>query len=182
MLCALSTDSFIKSMKPISKVLLTLTATGWLAGNVLAQPLRAPLLGNLQASAHQRCGQDITLQLLKTTDNIMLMGLKNRESGETDLFMSSSPFTADNSYSRFVPVKFDQLSKHFIETHNAVLEVIWGAAKDDKNVLRYTLALGSYTYSCGAIESWPNDTANQLYGEPDSSDAGTAAEKKALRE
>ena len=58
----------------------------------------------------------------------MLMGMKNRESGETDLFMSSSPFTAVNTYSRFVPVKFDQLSKHFIETHNAALEVIWGAA------------------------------------------------------
>ncbi|MCH9269321.1 hypothetical protein [Pantoea ananatis] len=105
----------------------------------------------------------------------MLLGLKNRESSEMDLFMSSVAFTADNTYSRFVPVKFDQLSKHFIETDNPALEVVWGAAIDDKNVLSYKLALGSYTYSCGDIESRPNDTAKQLYGE---SENGAEAEIK----
>ncbi|PQK81338.1 hypothetical protein E2R52_04350 [Pantoea ananatis] len=160
-------------MKRATTVFFLFLSTVLISNSALAE--RAPLLGNLPASGQQLCGKTIKLQLVKTSDNIMLLGLKNRESSEMDLFMSSVAFTADNTYSRFVPVKFDQLSKHFIETHNPALEVVWGAAIDDKNVLSYKLALGSYTYSCGDIESWPNDTANQLYGE---SENGAEAEIK----
>ncbi len=155
-------------MKHIMTALLTLMVTGLISGSALAKG--APLLGNLPASGHQLCGKSIQLQLAKDTDGRMLLGLKNKQNNNLDLFISNVAFNVPNSYARFVPVRFDQLSKNMIETHDSELDVIWGAAYDDKNVLRYKLALGNYTYSCSAIEAWPNDKANHLYGEPADSD------------
>ncbi|WP_233516590.1 hypothetical protein [Pantoea ananatis] len=168
-------------MKRAMTALLPIILTTLVSNSALAQGV--PLLGNLPASGHQLCGKTIRLQLVKNSDEMMILGIKNKQSNEMDLFMSSLPFTVSDTYARFIPVKFDQLSKTFIATHDDELDVIWGAALDDKNTLGYKLALGNFTYSCSAPEAWPNDKANHLYGEPPTdthaASENVAAEKNA---
>lgn len=168
-------------MKRAMTVLLPIMLTGLISNSALAQG--APLLGNLPASGHQLCGKTISLQLVKISDDMMILGIKNKQSNEMDLFMSSLPFTVPDTYAKFIPVRFDQLSKNFIPTQDNELDIIWGAAFNDKNTLEYKLALGNFTYSCSTPEAWPNDKANHLYGETPTDDhpasENVAAEKKA---
>jgi hypothetical protein len=125
----------------------------------------APELGDTRAFAHQQCGKDITLQIGNTAEGHAVIGLKNKNTGELDLFVSSSQFDITSSFSPFKPVKFDNLSKNLIETHDKDIDIVWGASHDEKQQNHHRLALGNYTYDCEKIIAWPNDKANDLYGE-----------------
>lgn len=122
-------------------------------------------LGNLQASAHQLCGENISIQITNTDDSFTLIGLKNKTTKKMDLFISDNPGEIGKSYSRFTPVVFDNLSKLFLKSDSADIDIIWGGAINEKKEINYQLALGNYTYDCAGIVAWPSDKANELYGE-----------------
>lgn len=141
-----------------------------------ALPRVAPELGNIHATAHQLCGEHITVQIAQSGDGYTLIGLNNKSSGRMDVFISDNPGEAGKSYSRFSPVTFDNLSSHFVKADTTDIDIVWGGAMDDKQAVKYQLALGNYTYQCDAMMAWPSDKANALYGEPVKEEAeGTVA-------
>lgn len=123
------------------------------------------MIGNLPASAHQQCGKEITVQMAELESHKIVIGLVNKETKALDLFISENPLDVDKSYSKFLPVKFDNLSKSFITTGDNQIDIVWGASLDDAQNVKYHLALGNYVYQCAALKAWPNDKANDLYGE-----------------
>lgn len=125
----------------------------------------APELGNTKAFAHQKCGENTTLQIGNTAEGRTVLGLKNKTTGELDLFVSAVPFDITGSYSKFKPVKYDTLSKHLVETGDENIDIVWGASTTGENKTHHQLALGNYTYECSNLVLWPNDRANDLYGE-----------------
>lgn len=125
----------------------------------------APEMGNTKAYAYQQCGKSIKLQISKTEDGHAVIGLNNKETGELDLFVSPSPFDIKSSFAQFKPVKFDNLSKNLIERVDEDIDIVWGTSHDDNQKSMHRLALGNYTYECKDIIVWPNDKANDLYGE-----------------
>lgn len=139
------------------------------AGSAFAA--KVPMLGNLPASAHQLCGKDIAVQIAELDSDQILIGLVNKTTQNLDLFVSENPADVEKSYSKFLPVKFDSLSKSFIPTGDNQIDIVWGASLDGDQKVKYHLALGNYVYQCGALKIWPNDKANDLYGEPAEADA-----------
>lgn len=126
----------------------------------------APELGDTRAFAHQFCGKNITIQIGNTTDNHAVLGLRNNNSGEIDLFVSATVFDINTSnFVPFNPVKFDHLSKTLVGIEKNDIDIVWGASQDKSKKNHYRLALGNYTYDCGNIILWPNDKANDVYGE-----------------
>ena len=125
----------------------------------------APLVGATKATAYQKCGKDIILQIGRTKNGHVVLGLSNKMTKALDLFVSSSQINFNNSYSQFKSVKFDALSKSLIETNDDEIDIVWGMSKGNDSKTYYRLALGNHTYECTAIVKWPNDKANELYGE-----------------
>lgn len=131
-----------------------------------AQQRLAPEMGNIHATAHQLCGENITVQIARSDDGFTVIGLNNKSTMKLDLFISDNPGEVGKSYSRFSPVTFDILSGHFVKADTTDIDIVWGGAVDDKQAVKYQLALGNYTYQCDALMDWPKDKANELYGEP----------------
>nr|WP_318384185.1 hypothetical protein [uncultured Enterobacter sp.] len=131
----------------------------------LAFATDVPMLGNIRAESHQVCGKKIEIQAVTLEDASVMIGILNKNSNEWDTFVSEKPMTKMFSFSKFQPVKFDALSQTFIKQENKKMFVLWGQSQDDKKGTNYTLSLGSHTYDCGQMQSWPEDLANDLYGE-----------------
>ncbi len=125
----------------------------------------APLIGTSPADAHQVCGKKITLEIKTLSDKTQIIGLMNNTTNKLDLFQSTHPVDTSTQYAKFVPTKFDGLSKDFIPQNDDTIEIIWGAAAHDNQQIVYSLSLGSHVYNCGMIQKWPNEKANTLYGE-----------------
>lgn len=124
-----------------------------------------PTLGDANAESHQLCGKNIDVQIRKLNDNTLIIGLMNNKTRNRDLFQSQDPISGDIKYTKFFPVRFDNLSKNFIEEEKPEIEVVWGSAINDKKEVSYTLALGPKVYTCGLLQKWPHEEANILYGE-----------------
>lgn len=125
----------------------------------------APLVGNAPADAHQLCGKTIEIQIKNQPDGRQIIGLVNSKSHELDLFQSTTPPSPQGQYLKFVPIKYDQLSKNFIVQGDDTIDIIWGRTENEKKEASYALSLGSHVYPCGLIQKWPNEKANLLYGE-----------------
>lgn len=147
------------------------------------------VLGNAQASAHQLCGKNISVQIANTDEGFTLIGLENKNTKKMDLFISDNQGETGKSYSRFTPVVFDNLSKLFLKSDAADIDIVWGGAINEKKETKYQLALGNYTYDCAGIVAWPNDKANELYGEvaagegalKDNAEASTPVQDKSTK-
>lgn len=131
----------------------------------VASASSVPLLGDMKAESHQICGKNIDIQIRPMNDNSLIIGLMNNKTHTRDLFKSQEPNAIDMKFTKFVPVRFDNLSKTFIEEDKPEIEIVWGSARDDKKAVNFSLALGPQVYECGLIQKWPNDAANLLYGE-----------------
>lgn len=123
----------------------------------------APLLGKYTADAHQICGKGIDVEL-KKNGNKLIIGLINHKTNRLDLFESSSSVSSEGQFVKFLPVRYDELSKTFILVNNKTLDIIWGSSVNDNKIV-YNLTLGSHVYNCGAIQKWPNEASDALYGE-----------------
>jgi hypothetical protein len=134
---------------------------------VIASATDAIMLGNLKSENHQVCGKKIEVQVATLDDASVIIGILNKNSNEWDTFVSESPITKALSYSKYQPVKFDALSHTFIKQDNKKMFVLWGQSQNENNDVKYTLSLGSHTYDCGQMQKWPDDLANDLYGEND---------------
>lgn len=131
----------------------------------LSYAVEIPVLGDSKAESHQICGKGIDLQIRKLNDNSLLIGLVNNKTHNRDLFKSQEPAIVDMKYAKFIPVRFDSLSKNFIVEEKPEIEIIWGNAVNEKKEASYTLALGPEVYDCGLLQKWPREEANVLYGE-----------------
>lgn len=125
----------------------------------------APLMGIYPADAHQVCGKDINLEIKYINSSRIIIGLVNHDTEGLDLFQSAGTVNSQAQYIRFVPVKFDQLSKDFLPQSDSTMDIVWGAVTQDNQQTAYNLSLGSHVYHCGEIEKWPNEEANKLYGD-----------------
>ncbi|UHM93635.1 hypothetical protein [Rahnella victoriana] len=127
-------------------------------------------LDTLPAMFRQTCGKSVEIHMAAlTTSNAghVLLGLKNRETGGLDLFMSDAQMSETLTYAQYTKVFFDSLSRHYVAAPEP-LHIIWGAAHEDgKEDAVYRLALGSHVYDCGPLEKLPDNTVNRLYGDPD---------------
>ncbi|WP_312980314.1 hypothetical protein [Atlantibacter sp.] len=130
-----------------------------------AYAVEVPMLGDGKAEGHQICGKGIDVQIRKLNDNSLIIGLANNKTQHRDLFKSLEQNAGNMKYSKFVPVRFDNLSKNFIEEEKPEIEIVWGSAINDKKEASYTLALGPKVYACGLLQKWPHEEANILYGE-----------------
>lgn len=132
---------------------------------VISGATEIPVMGDTKAQFHQLCGKDIDVELIKIDDKTMLMGLKNKQTNNLDLFISSEQSPGQIMISQFTPVKYDSLSKNYIPLDDQDLEIVWGSSEDDNKKITYNLTLGPKTYSCGARQQWPSEKADVLYGE-----------------
>lgn len=144
---------------------LFLASTLLLCSAAQASAAGAPILGNTPADAHQLCGKTIEVQVKYLPDGKQIIGLMNSKSGDLDLFQSTTPQSPQGQYLKFVPIKYDQLSKNFIVQSDDTLDILWGRTENEKKEISYALSLGSHVYPCGIIQKWPNEKANMLYGE-----------------
>lgn len=124
-----------------------------------------PLLGNLKADSQQMCGKNINIQIKTVNDNLVIIGLKNKNTNKMDLFTSTSNIEPNFQYSKFTPVTFDSLSNRFIDVDDSELDIVWGSSLNEKKGLEFNLALGAHVYKCGLIQKWPSEKSNELYGE-----------------
>ena len=127
----------------------------------------APLqLGNLKAELHQTCGKGIIIQLSKAQgadEGHMILGLRNNQTDEVDLFMSVNE--TDMQYDKYQLVRFDNLSTAFIAMEDGRPDIVWGGALSSVKGMQYSLALGSHVYACGKPARFEREIANDLYGE-----------------
>jgi hypothetical protein len=126
------------------------------------------MLGNLKASLHQICGNEIIVQVAEMTgsdEGRTILGLKNNKTGKVDLFTSIN--TSNKQYDKYQPVNFDNLSQSLIPQENDRPAVVWGGAITNLKGMEYSLALGSHVYSCTKLAPFESEIANDLYGEKD---------------
>lgn len=137
-------------------------------------------LGNDIATYTLTCGKSIVINFTDLTEynaGHTLLGLKNRETGSIDLFLSLKPVYNQRLYEQYNRVIYDNLSKTYIGLADTT-SIVWGAAREnDQNVDSYRIALGSHVYNCGKLERLPDETANRLYGDPDETDSGDEANR-----
>ncbi|MEH4693643.1 hypothetical protein PO377_08860 [Atlantibacter hermannii] len=98
-------------------------------------------------------------------DDSIIISLMNNKTHDRDFFRSTEATSHTMKYSKFLPVRFDNLSKTFIAEDKPDIEIVWGNYLDEKKAVKYNLALGPQVYECGLLQKWPNETANLLYGE-----------------
>ncbi|WP_370611805.1 hypothetical protein [Klebsiella aerogenes] len=125
----------------------------------------APLLGDVPADAHQLCGKDIDVQIKKWDGGGQIIGLMNKESHEINLFQATTLQSPEGQYLKFMPTKYDELSKRFVIQNDDTIDILWGGTENENHQMVYSLSLGSHVYDCGLIQKWPNETADKLYGE-----------------
>lgn len=127
-------------------------------------------LGNDLVTYTLTCGKAITVSFTDLTDynsGHTLIGLKNKQTGAVDLFLSRTPTSDRRQYEQYNRVIYDNLSKTYIEMADSP-SIVWGAARDNGQTEEtYRLALGPHVYICGKLEKLPDETANTLYGEVD---------------
>lgn len=133
--------------------------------SALAQAVEIPMIGDIKAESHQICGKSIEVQIRKMNDNSLIIGLMNNKTHNRDLFRSNEPTSNSMKYTRFVPVRFDSLSKAFIAEDKPDIDIVWGNYLNEKKEVKYSLALGPNVYECGLLQKWPSEVANVLYGE-----------------
>lgn len=152
-----------KSMMKLSAGLMLLVTTT--SPSCLASDIK---LGNMVATHRQICGKSIELNLADLNEPFWgqtLIGLKNNQSGEVDLFMSKTPTMEYRQYEQYDKVIFDSLSKNFIRAPGNIA-IVWGSSHVSmQKEESFSLAFGSYVYSCQKLEKLPDETANKLYGE-----------------
>lgn len=124
-----------------------------------------PMLGHDKADSHQRCGDKIDVEVHTLDDHTTLLGLVNKQTHNMDLFISLDQSASQMAYSKFAPVKFDSLSGRYVPTDDKDIDIVWGSALDENKQISYSLALGPEVYTCSALQKWPDEKANQLYGE-----------------
>lgn len=149
-----------------TSLLLTLLA-GCLNAAWAAEPAPA-MLGNLKATEHQLCGKSIEIQsaaMKGKNAGRTIIALKNNKSGELDLFASTTENAANKQYDKYLPVKFDSLSRTFIEDSTGRPDIVWGGAINNLKGMEYSLALGSHVYACDGLQPFKGEVANDLYGE-----------------
>jgi hypothetical protein len=151
----------------IIRKLITSTFLSLYSSFVFAQG--APVIGNLKANMHQSCGKSITIQIANSESKHIILGLNNRNTGKTDLFISENPVEQTHSYNRYLPVKYDALSQTFLLSEEPNIDILWGNSLDNKQASHYILALGNFSYPCGELKPWLNDLANDWYGEKEES-------------
>lgn len=124
-----------------------------------------PQLGGVKAERHQICGKGIDVEMVRLDNNSTLLGLKNNQTHNIDLFISPDQVSDELSYAKFTPAKYDELSKSYVTKEDPEIEIVWGSSRDENKQLSYTLALGPQVYSCTKLQKWPNEKANMVYGE-----------------
>lgn len=131
-------------------------------------------LGNDIATYTLTCGKAIVINLTDLTqynNGHTLLGLKNKQTGAVDLFLSLKPVSDQRLYEQYNRVFYDNLSKTYIGIAGSP-SIVWGAAREnEQDYDSYRLALGTHVYNCGKLEMLPDETANKLYGEPDDMDS-----------
>ncbi|MDK9604607.1 hypothetical protein [Lelliottia wanjuensis] len=137
----------------------------FLASPIISNAADIPLLGNTKAQLHQLCGKALDVEIIKMDSKTTVMGLKNKQTNNFDLFMSSEQSPEQIIYSKFTPVKYDALSNNYIPTDDQDLDIIWGSSRDNSGKTSYSLTLGTKTYSCGILQPWPSERADEIYGE-----------------
>lgn len=132
---------------------------------IISNAVDIPAMGDMKAQFHQVCGKSIDVELIKINDKTTLMGLKNKQTNNLDLFISPEQSPEKRMLSKFIPVKFDSLSKDYLPLDNQNIDILWGSSEDVNKKITYSLTLGLKTYSCGPLQKWPNEKADELYGE-----------------
>ncbi|MEP8891125.1 hypothetical protein [Enterobacter roggenkampii] len=127
-----------------------------------------PKLGDVKAQSHQICGNTIDVEVVTLDNRSTLLGLKNNQTHNIDLFVSSEQSPDQMNYSKFTPARYDELSKTYIATEDPDIEIVWGSSEDEKKQISYSLALGPEVYSCTKLQKWPSEKANNMYGEKSS--------------
>ncbi|RJT21020.1 hypothetical protein [Buttiauxella izardii] len=116
----------------------------------------------------QVCGKSIAITVSNLEGNDQghtLIGLKNKSTMETDLFLSEKPTTELMPYEQYNKVYFDNLSGRYLPSEDS-LSIVWGGAQENgKEILSFSLALGSHVYPCGKLEKLPDEMPDRLYGE-----------------
>lgn len=127
-----------------------------------------PLIGNERAESHMLCGKSIDVEVKRSNDNSLIIGFLNKKTAHMDYFVSGEPTAVDWHYTRYYPVSFDALSEQFIRENDEKINIVWGgSAVNGEDKKAFKLALGAHVYDCGVLEVWPDDTANDLYGDND---------------
>ncbi|MGX5098349.1 hypothetical protein [Enterobacter cloacae] len=124
-----------------------------------------PRMGELKAESHQICGKNIDVEVIMLENHSTLIGLENKQTHNLDLFLSSEQSPEEMNYAKFIPARYDNLSKSFIAREDNEIDIVWGSSKNDKGEVSYSLALGPQTYSCSPLQKWPSEKANEMYGE-----------------
>lgn len=127
------------------------------------------MLGNIKATLHQTCGKNIEIQIagIQGAQSVhTVITLKNNKTGNADLFISATAAEKRYGYDNYLPVRFDNLSKTFIQqdSSNDRPDIFWGGAFYTKGV-KYKLSLGTHVYECGELLPFKGELANDLYGE-----------------
>lgn len=125
-------------------------------------------LGNVVATHRITCGKTINIffaDLDYPQSGHTLLGLKNKETGQIDLFLSNLPSSESKPYEKFSRVYFDSLSKNYVKT-SYNLSLVWGSARSTaKKEDEFRLAFGPRSYACGKYEILSDEIADKLYGE-----------------
>ncbi|MGX5025782.1 hypothetical protein ACWKYF_02430 [Enterobacter asburiae] len=124
-----------------------------------------PRMGELKAESHQICGKNIDVEVIMLENHSTLIGLENKQTHNLDLFLSSEQSPEEMNYAKFIPARYDNLSKSFVAREDDEIDIVWGSSKNDKDEVSYSLALGPQTYSCSPLQKWPSEKANEIYGE-----------------
>lgn len=126
------------------------------------------MLGDVVATHRMTCGKAIDLLFADVSYpqyGHTLIGLRNKETDQIDLFLSSSASAESRPYEKFNRVYFDNLSKNYVKTaYN--LSLVWGAARaTGQKEDQFRLAFGEHSYACGKIVTLADEIAYKLYGE-----------------
>lgn len=126
------------------------------------------MLGNVAATHRITCGKAISVLFADVSYpqyGHTLIGLKNKETNQIDLFLSSTSSSESRPYEKFNRVYFDSLSKSYVKT-SYKLSLIWGSARSTgQKEDQFRLAFGAHSYGCGKIETLSDEIADKLYGE-----------------
>lgn len=130
----------------------------------------APYLGKNIAKEHQICGKSIEIQIADIGQEVngnskILLGLTNKKTGKLDLFMSQSEIGPERNYGTYHLVTYDALSDTYITPPGKPISLLWGSAMLAVKGISYSLALGTHVYPCQSPAVWPDETANDLYGD-----------------
>ncbi|WP_395305790.1 hypothetical protein [Enterobacter sp. ECC-019] len=124
-----------------------------------------PIMGGLKAESHQICGKNIDVEVIMLENHSTLIGLENKQTHNLDLFLTSEQSSEGMNYAKFIPARYDNLSKSFVAREDNEIDIVWGSSKNDKDEVSFSLALGPQTYSCSPLQKWPSEKANEIYGE-----------------